>query len=211
MLLIVFHDSTLLLQECIIDCRKKQCKTPGLPAIGKSGLFIMMAAQQLFQKFSDLFSSHAAGQCVGNNVFCLFAIQLCCNLFIGISLFLFELYNLFVEFFQFCFFGFSLSIQRGNIRAKCCNFFSKRFCGSILFSNLCRIIDTVKNFYFVLASFRSSHNKTPPYILDTRLYFYYSQNIVCSQRIFCFLLFVSRQRIARLLVSTYFFKSSGYV
>nr|DAP27381.1 MAG TPA: hypothetical protein [Caudoviricetes sp.] len=176
-MIFLFHDSTLLLQECIIDCRKKQCKTPGLPVIGKSGLFIMMAAHQLFQKFSDFFSSHTAGQCIGNNIFCLFAIQLCGNLFIGISLFLFELYNLFVEFFQLCFFCFSFSIQRGNIRAECCDFFSERFCGSIFLSDLCCVIDAIENLCFILASFGSWHNIIPPYIFDTRLYFYYSQKI----------------------------------
>lgn len=142
-------------------------------------MFIMIAAQQLFQKFGDLFGSHTAGQCIGNNIFCLFAIQLCGNLFISISLFLFELYNLFIEFFQLYFFCFPFSVQRGNIRAECCNFFSERFCSSIFLSNLCCVINAIENLCFILASFGSSRNKIPPYILNTRLYFYYS--LRCKQ------------------------------
>nr|DAM39667.1 MAG TPA: hypothetical protein [Caudoviricetes sp.] len=144
----------------------------------------MIAAQQLFQKFSDFFSSHAAGQCIGNNIFCLFAVQLCRNLFIGISLFLFELCNLFIDFLQFYFLSLAVSIQRGNIRAECCDFFSERFCGSIFLSDLRCVIDAIENLCFILASFGSWHNIIPPYILDTRLYFYYNQKISKKQPVF---------------------------
>ena len=120
-------------------------------------MFIMMTARQLFQKFSDFFSSHTICQCIGNNIFCLFTIQLCCNLFVSISLFLFELGDLFIEFFQLRLFCFTLGVQCSDIITNSCNLLSNRFCGSILFSDLCYVIDTIENLCFILASFRTCH------------------------------------------------------
>ena len=123
----------------------------------------------LLQLFQNLVCAHTARQQLLEHILSFGLLCSFRNLCVGISLFLFELYNLFFEFFQLCFFCFSFSIQRGNIRAECCDFFSERFCGSIFLSDLCCVINAIKNLCFILASFWSSLNKIPPYIFDTRL------------------------------------------